>query len=254
MSAPKTTNKTIEGFQTILLDYNCDGGKKHEVVFYFLHGLGAEATQFSDIAKLLMSNCPILNDRPTRFVLPQANQLSGMDTVGWFMLDQMGLMMAMMGGEQAQAAKLRETPMHMVETRNKLINVFNETAEGVPVNKWFIGGFSMGATMTCEISSRLNGKLGGMLVCSGIPLNVTMWAEGLAKLKSTKCLLLHGKNDPMIPVMVSGWTQYLLSNSGLNVLYHLHNGGHDLGSQMEMMKIVSFVQEQITEVVVEKKA
>jgi phospholipase/carboxylesterase len=249
MSSPESDSKVIEGFQTTILDYNCGGNKQHELVFFFLHGLGAEASQFSDIATMLMSKCAALKDKPTRFVMPQANQLSGMDTVGWFMLDQMGLMMAMMGGEQAQAAKLRETPLHMVETRNKLISLFKETAEGVPVNKWFIGGFSMGATMTCEISSQLTGKLGGMLVCSGIPLNVTSWAQGFATLEKTRCLLMHGKNDPMIPVMVSGWTQYLLSNSGLDVIYHLHNGGHDLGSQIDMNRIITYFQDQVTEAI-----
>ena len=250
MSEPVVTTINIEGFQTTVLDYNCDGGKKkHEIVFFFLHGLGAEASQFSDLAKMLVSNCAILKGKPARFVLPQANQLPGMDTVGWFLLDQMGLMMAMMGGEQAQAAKLRETPTHMVETRTKLINLFNETAEGLPSSKWFIGGFSMGATMTCEVSSQLTGKIGGLLVCSGIPLNVNTWAAGLAKLDKTKCLLMHGKNDPMIPVMVSGWTEYLLKNSGLDVIYHLHQGGHDLGNQMDMLAIVSFFQDSVSEAV-----
>ena len=86
-----------------------------------------------------------------------------MDTVGWFLLDQM-FNDGHDGREQAQAAKLRETPTHMVETRPN-INLFNETAEGLPTSKWFIGGLD-GATMTCEVSSQLTGKIGGLLVCS----------------------------------------------------------------------------------------
>ena len=72
MSEPVVTTKNIEGFQTTVLDYNCDGGKKkHEIVFFFLHGLGAEASHdaFVGLPKVA-ARVPPSRGGPLPFVRP----------------------------------------------------------------------------------------------------------------------------------------------------------------------------------------
>jgi|EP00945_MAST-04E_sp_MAST-4E-sp1_P006831 predicted esterase len=240
----KTRQISSQGYQVTVLDFNGDEGKTPDGVVLFLHGLGAEANQFRDFATHIM-RASKLGSKHVRFVLPQALKLEGMDQVGWFGLNLMSWQMAFMGGEQALAAKIRETPEHMHTTREKLLNLLKEQGNGVPVSKWAIGGFSMGASMTVEVAALLKENPAGLLVCSALPLNVNEWAAGLNGVKGTKVLHLHGRSDPLIPIMASNWVRDMLKHCGLDVNYVAHNGGHDIGGMAEMDAIQKFFQDAL---------
>ena len=100
----------------------------------------------------------------------------------------------------------------------------------------------MGASMTVELAALLTEKPAGLLVCSALPLNVNEWATGLGSIKGTDVLHLHGRSDPLIPLLASNWVRDLLKHCGLNVNYIAHNGGHDVGGISEMDQIQKFFE------------
>ena len=214
-----------------------------------MHGYGADPSQFTQVVDILLSAAPALQSTRVRWVFPAAPTQGGPSGSEWFPLDIPSWMMAFMGGQDLLAAKLRETPAGMREASERVIALLDELMATTPgagaMNKWLIGGFSQGAMMTCDVCSRLQQSPAGMLILSGMPMNINEWAAGLAKHKGkgVKVLQLHGTADMTCPFAASRWLRDLIGN-GLGtsmVQYHAHTGSHDMGGMAEIKMIADYV-------------
>ena len=58
-------------------------------------------------------------------------------------------------------------------------------------------------------------------------------------------LVSHGRSDPTLPFMVSGWLHQLLKSGGADVRYYPHGGGHDVGDATVLRAIGDFWAEII---------
>ena len=107
----------------------------------------------------------------------------------WFPLDIPSWMMAFMGGQDVLAKKLRETPEGIKEASDAVVGLLKELVRSTPagaagdsLGAWLVGGFSQGAMMTVDVCARLEESPAGMLLLSGMPMNINEWA-GMAKHK-----------------------------------------------------------------------
>ena len=216
-----------------------------------MHGYGADPSQFTDIVNMLLSVAPALKQKRIRWVFPASPTQDGPAGSEWFPLDIPSWMMAFMGGEQLLAAKLRETPAGIKEASDAIIQLLKELVRTTPgpagesMRRWCIGGFSQGAMMTVDVASRMDESPGGMLIISGMPMNINQWSAGMAKHKDkgVKVLQLHGQADMTCPFAASGWLRDLVSQ-GVgkdSVTYHSHSGAHDMGGMTEIKMIAEYV-------------
>lgn len=226
-----------------------------------MHGYGASPDQFTTVVDYLLQLNPDLANKRIRWIFPFSPTQDGPVGSEWFPLDIGSWMMAFMGGEQLLATKLRATPTGMNESAEKIISLLGEliaTTDGAgsTLAGWCIGGFSQGSMMTCSVVSRLGlpdqdrssfGDCispGGMLILSGMCMNIEEWSKGFAhqKGKGIKCLQLHGRSDMTCPFHASGWLKDLIGMN-IDVQYHAHNGAHDMGGADELKKIASYLND-----------
>ena len=101
-----------------------------------------------------------------------------------------------MGGEAVLGAKLREAVPGMNEASESVIRLLGElcsttSGAGRSLKGWCVGGFSQGSMMACSVVSRLGLadqdrtmfqdnilSPGGLLILSGMPMNINEWVTG----------------------------------------------------------------------------
>jgi phospholipase/carboxylesterase len=202
-----------------------------------------------------------------RWVFPASPTQDGPVGSEWFPLDVMAWMGAFMGGEQVLAAKLRETPAGLPEASEKVIALLGalcRASTGGDLGKWVVGGFSQGAMMACDVTSRLQegdrsalfgsgaGRTvpGGLLVVSGMPMNINEWAVGLGRVRQAAAarrldvLQLHGQQDMTCPFHASGWLRDLIKQGAPDAVFHSHGGGHDMGGMSEIALMAEFLEKR----------
>ena len=228
------------------------GGGAVDLGVLLMHGYGADPSQFTQIVDLLVQAQPALRQKRIRWGFPAAPTQNGPAGSEWFPLDIPSWMMAFMGGQDVLAGKLRETPAGIKEASEAVVGLLKELvrttpagAAGESLGKWLVGGFSQGAMMTVDVCSRLDESPAGMLILSGMPMNINEWAAGMAKHKDkgVKVLQLHGRADMTCPFAASGWLRDLVGNGvGSSCLtYHAHSGAHDMGGMTEIKMIADYV-------------
>jgi len=101
---------------------------------------------------------------------------------------------------------------------------------GIPLEKTIMGGFSQGGAMTLDVGPQL--PLAAMLILSGyshapIPNCVT----------ERPVLVLHGRQDPVVPLANALNTKTQLEQQGLPVTYHEFDMGHEVS--LDALKVAS---------------
>ena len=217
-----------------------------------MHGYGADPSQFTQIVDMLLSVHPGLKSKRVRWVFPAAPTQDGPAGSEWFPLNIPSWMMAFMGGQDVLAKKLRETPEGIKEASDAVVGLLKELVRSTPagaagdsLGAWLVGGFSQGAMMTVDVCARLEESPAGMLLLSGMPMNINEWAAGMAKHKNkgVKVLQLHGTSDMTCPFTASGWLRDLIASSvGTEMIkYHAHSGAHDMGGMAEIKMIAEYI-------------
>ena len=101
---------------------------------------------------------------------------------------------------------------------------------GIPLEKTIMGGFSQGGAMTLDVGPTL--PLAALLILSSyshapVPQCVT----------PRPVLVLHGNQDPVVPVAKSIDTKNQLENQGQNVTYQTFDMGHEVS--LDALKVAS---------------
>ena len=123
-----------------------------------------------------------------------------------------------------------------------------ESQTGIPLSHTILAGFSQGGAMTLDVGTRL--PLAGLMILSGY------LHEALQERPHPlpPILLVHGRQDPVVPLAAAHQSRDRLTALGANVDYHELEMGHDISlTVLELMqtfigRIISSLEKSTTEV------
>ncbi len=118
------------------------------------------------------------------------------------------------------------------ESRQRLMSWMRSLPEktGIPLEKTIMGGFSQGGAMTLDVGPTL--PLAAMLVLSSYS-----HAPIESCITPRPVLLLHGRQDPVVPLSRALDTKTQIEEQGLSVEYHEFDMGHEVS--LEALKVAS---------------
>lgn len=186
----------------------------------WMHGLGADNTDFIDIVPKLR----LPKESSTRFVFPNApirpiTLNGGFPMRAWF--DVFGLDI------------ISDIDVKGIEESEHLVNqlIQNEVMNGIPTHKIFLAGFSQGSVMALFTGLRYQKKLGGLISLSGfLPYSPEIALSFSDENKSIPLFLAHGSQDTVIHSSLFELSKNTLIQQGYNVEDHLYSMEHSVCS------------------------
>lgn len=163
-----------------------------------LHGWGSNAQDLASLTSLL-------NLADYQFCFPDAPFTHPNLSQGWMWYDF-----------QAQKG-LGESRQLLTDWLQSL-----ETTTGVPLSRTVLAGFSQGAAMALDVGLSL--PLAGLIALSGYlhPL------QHLPKSDLLPVLLVHGRQDQVVPLRAAHEARDILTRVGATVQYHEFDMGHEI--------------------------
>ncbi len=186
-----------------------------------LHGWGANA---QDVAFL----CSMLELPDVQFMVPDAPFAHPYGSGGkmWYNLSN-----NMSFGTDIS------TQTDLVTSRNLLTDWLNSLAAntGVPLSQTLLGGFSQGGAMTLDVGLHL--PLAGLMVLSGY----LHGAVSPPEVSYPPILMVHGRQDPVVPVSAARSARDRLSTLGATIAYEEFDMGHEI-SPLILHQMQLFIQ------------
>ena len=183
----------------------------------WMHGLGADATDFEPIVPMLNLN------QNLRFVFPNAPVRpitinGGMEMRGWYDIDP-GAPTAGTEDIEASAAAIAEI-------------IEQEVANGTPADAITLAGFSQGGVIALQLGLSYNQKLRGIMALSTYVHD----HENLDQRISfgnidIPIFMAHGLSDPMIPITRAITAREALTTLNYQVEWHEYAMGHQVCPQ-----------------------
>lgn len=166
-----------------------------------MHGWGANA---QDLASL----SPLLNLPDYQFLFPNAPFPHPYASTGkmWYNLAQ-----------EYQGQGLAESRQLLIEWLHSL-----ESSVGLPLSRTVLSGFSQGAAMTLDVGLTL--PLAGLIGLSGYLHPLTKQVNPT----SPPVLLVHGRQDSVVPLKAAVSAQQSLISLGVAVQYHEFDMAHEI--------------------------
>ena len=197
-----------------------NAGKNTDRLIVLLHGWGANA---QDVAGLIEAISMI--SIPFKGLLPDAPFPHPMVPGGrqWYGFPP-GYDFRMKHDFGAQA-DLQESRKLLTEWMRSL-----PEKTGIPLEKTIMGGFSQGGAMTLDVGPTL--PLAAMLILSSyshLPIEPCVTSRSV--------LVLHGNQDPVVPIAQSIETRKQLEKQGQVVTYRTFDMGHEVS--LEALKVAS---------------
>lgn len=179
----------------------------------FLHGYGADGEDLVGLAQPLAPHLP-----DTRFFAPNAPQRCLNNPMGfqWFPIPWLD------GSDQAAAAVAAGQSFALLDRWLDEV-----TSQGIGPERTALFGFSQGTMMALQVGLRRKTPLAGIVGFSGRLL----MPEKLAGEIATKppVLLVHGDEDPMVPVASLAEAAEALAAAGVETATHVSRGvGHGI--------------------------
>ncbi|WP_417805898.1 alpha/beta hydrolase [Thalassospira lucentensis] len=189
-------------------------------VVILLHGYGADGNDLIGLAPHLARALP-----DTSFYSPNAPYPCEMSPFGrqWFSLaeyDPEFLRRApetMSSALKAMAEGARKSAAYVDDFIDHLMETHDLTADRVALL-----GFSQGTMMAFQTAPRRKGQIAGVIGFSGALLGEDVFA---AELKSRPpMVLVHGVDDPVVPIEASRLAKETLTTNGIDVALHERPG------------------------------
>jgi phospholipase/carboxylesterase len=183
----------------------------------WMHGLGADATDFEPIVPMLEL------EQPLRFVFPNAPEREitingGARMRGWYDIDP-GAPLA--GGDDIDAS---------VAAVDNL--VAREVERGVASENVVLAGFSQGGVIAMQLGLSARRKLRGIMALSTYLHDHEHIAERLDFANvDTPIFMGHGLSDPMIPITRAITSRETLLNLDYQIEWHEYAMGHQVCPQ-----------------------
>ncbi|CDN10644.1 Phospholipase/carboxylesterase family protein, sll1284 homolog [Richelia intracellularis] len=141
---------------------------------------------------------------------------------------------------------LREEKIYegLTESRQKLKDWLHslEKSTGVPLSRTILSGFSQGGAMTLDLGLKL--PLAGLVSMSGYLHPGALEQESSNNL--LPALIMHGKQDEIVPLAAATKAKAALESLGVAVDYHEFDMGHEIRPQM-LKLFQNFVISTVTE-------
>lgn len=192
-------------------------GDNPEGCVIWMHGLGADATDFEPIVPML----PL--EMNLRFVFPNApirpiTVNGGMKMRGWYDIDP--------SSPLASNADIQSS----VNAINQLIEA--EMAKGFTHDQITIAGFSQGGVIALELGLGHSNRLRGIMALSTYVNDHEHLAErvGFANVE-TPIFMAHGVSDPMIPITRAITSRQALLDLSYQVQWQEYAMGHQVCPQ-----------------------
>ncbi|HHP7244311.1 MAG TPA: alpha/beta hydrolase [Elainellaceae cyanobacterium] len=112
----------------------------------------------------------------------------------------------------------------LAESRQKLMTWLTalEGNTGIPLSRTVLAGFSQGGAMTLDVGSQL--PVAALIVMSGyLHAPISIQIENIPPI-----LMVHGKQDPVVPIAAARQAHETLVSRGAAVNYQELNMGHEI--------------------------
>nr|WP_202924994.1 alpha/beta hydrolase [Myxacorys almedinensis] len=189
-----------------------------------LHGWGANA---QDVAFL----CSLLNLPGSQFILPNAPFPHPYGNGGKMWYDLSNIMT--FERDVTQQADLKTSRQRLTEWLYSL-----ESTTGVPLSRTILGGFSQGGAMTLDVGTQL--PVAGLMVLSGY-----LHGAILAQPSYPPILMVHGRQDAVVPLKASHLAHQQLEALGAVVDYREFDMGHEI-SPLVLHEMQTFIEKILT--------
>lgn len=197
----------------------------------WLHGLGADGNDFAPIIPEL--NLPAA--LAVRFVFPHAPYRpvtinNGYRMRAWYDIKALALQ------AQEDAAGVRAS-QQLTQTL-----IQRELDQGIALNRIAIAGFSQGGAIALQTALRYPQRLAGVMALSSyLPLRDSLAAELSAANRELPILMCHGRQDPVVPLMLGELSRDALIAQGLKVNFRLYDMPHSVCAE-EIMDIAAWLR------------
>ena len=183
----------------------------------WLHGLGANKTDFEPVAQMLVKTLPT-----TRFVLPQAPNRpvtinGGYDMPSWYDIKAMSPARSINMAELETSA---ETVMALIEAQK---------SAGIDASRIFLAGFSQGGAVVYHTAYlKWQGALGGVIALSTYAPTFDDQLELSASQQRIPALCLHGQHDDVVQNAMGRSAYEHLKQRGVSVTWQEYPMGHEV--------------------------
>lgn len=180
----------------------------------WLHGLGADASDFEPIVPMLKVGVPL------RFVFPNAPVRpvtinAGMEMRAWYDIDPRA---PLAGTEDIRAS---------ASAIERLIE--REGERGVPAERVVLAGFSQGGVIALHLGLRHPERLAGIMGLSTYVHDHEHLADEVSLASAdVPIFMAHGNADPMIPIARAVTARQALEGLGYQVEWHEYPMGHQV--------------------------
>ena len=193
-------------------------GPNPAVAVVWLHGLGADGSDFVPVAEALDLSAV----GPVRYVLPHAPVRPVTINGGYVMpawYDILGIDLV----RREDEAGLRESLLQI----EALID--REKARGIPASRIVLAGFSQGCAMALLTGLRHRERLAGLAGLSGyLPLAAKTAAEAAPANRDVPIFLAHGLDDGVVDIQRAFASRDALQQHGYPVEWHEYEMEHSV--------------------------
>ena len=198
----------------------------------WLHGLGADGHDFEPIVPELRLD-PELN---IRFIFPHAPMMAVTINQGFVMRAWYDIRENRIEAEQDEAG-IRKS----AQTLERLIE--QQVATGIAAERIVLAGFSQGGAIALFTALRYPEQLAGVMVLSAyMPLSGSLEHEKSDANSAIPVFLVHGSDDPVIPVDLAYRTRAQLEQEAYAPEWHEYRGMAHSVSAQELLDISAWLE------------
>jgi len=221
----------------IILQTGPDDAREADAAVIWLHGLGADGSDFVPI----VSELKLPDALNIRFIFPHAplrpitiNQ--GYRMRGWYDITSLDI-------------AERDDEAGIVESSAMLTRLCDEQlALGVAAERIIVAGFSQGGAIALHAGLRYARTLGGIMALSTyLPMQQRLQQEATAANRDTPIFMAHGLHDDVVATQFGLQTRALLQQQGYRVQWHDYAMGHSVCME-EINDISDWLDRVLTQV------
>ncbi len=202
----------------IILQTGPDDSSDADAVVIWLHGLGADGSDFVPIVSELILPAGL----NIRFIFPHApvrpitiNQ--GYRMRGWYDITSLDI-------------ANRDDETGIIESSNILTRLCDEQVEqGITPERIIVAGFSQGGAIALYAGLRYASALGGIMALSTyLPMQQRLQQEATAANRNTPVFMAHGQHDDVVALQFGLQTYTLLQQQGYRLQWQDYAMGHSV--------------------------
>jgi len=181
----------------------------------WLHGLGADGHDFEPLIEKLD-----LGDRSVRYIFPHAPMRSVTINEG----DEMRAWYDFIPHSETGGSSDIEESADLIQ---ELVN--EQTARGIAHDRIVLAGFSQGGVIALQLGLRLEKRIAGIIALSTYLHDALKTEEQRTDANlALPILMVHGSQDPMIPIMRAATSRENLIRLGYDVEWKDYPMGHQV--------------------------